>query len=192
MDKDTLRKVVNAACLGIMPGPILRNYQAQAPKIFCPLAVEIFKQIEGVETQEEFDAAHHKGVRRIGRTLKTSRNGFLTYGQAAKPLDVFLKLLYPSPIESLYPFLHAPLDEISMEHHAREYRAEYDRVVKPKYERAWKGLPRSRLKPFSNASIISCEIYFAWQDMFRSIYGMAILADDVWTKTISGMDYSSL
>ena len=48
--RDILRKVLNAACMGLLPSSIRRNYEKGAPKIFCPLVIEAFKSIQHAKT----------------------------------------------------------------------------------------------------------------------------------------------
>ncbi|GEM_PF-6563810 len=81
----------------------------------------------------------------------------------------------------------------SKKHHTKEYQKEYEETIRPRYLEEYKEYPRkltrSMIKPLEIASIANVNIYMAWQKMFRQIYGDAILADDIWTKKLSGIEF---
>src|SRR5436190_21332608 len=59
---------------------------------FQRIAGDLVSKLSSVKSLEDFDALHHRTVLKIIRTFKTSRGTRVSYGQAQKPLNVFLKV----------------------------------------------------------------------------------------------------
>jgi hypothetical protein len=133
-------------------------------------------------------------------SFKTNRDNPLSYGQAQKPLNVFLKVYVdyagqPTAdlAQKLRPLLHVPLDSLLMEFIAREFQNEYKARIPPLRQRLaeWiagrmeKGTPKlvSRAwgAEFSLTGIAIKEIYLAWQEMLRVLYpGKPVTLDIIW------------
>lgn len=190
-DRDVVRKLLNAACITFQAGSIHRRYEKNAPKIFCPIALAQFEELVTSKNKDAFDQAHHKFVLAVLKKLRSSdKDRSLFYGEAAKPVNVFLKIVCQAPNAPLWSHLHAPLDRISMDYHAKEYQKEFEETVWPQYREEYpEKFTRSMIKPLEIVSIRNKNIYMAWQEMFRRLYGAAILADDIWTKKISGIEF---
>src|SRR5205823_5650199 len=93
----------------------------------------------------------------------TSRAGTASYAQAAKPINVFLKVYVdwaarpnPSVREHLLPFLHVPLDSVLIRAIRRKYPKWYRRVIYP--------IVRNKV----SLSHIDRDLYWKWQTYFRS------------------------
>jgi hypothetical protein len=172
---------------------------------FVDLMVETVPKFYGYVTREHFDTIHAQACERILSSFKTNRNQNLSYGQAQKPLNVFLKVYVywakrpdPELAEKLIPFLHVPLDSILMRFIAREFPEEYkERIGRPRQhlaertaERLKGHLPNStpalvRRALFGNAFSlvgINKEIYLAWQGFLCSLWSSKpVMLDTIWT-----------
>src|SRR5258708_1950836 len=105
---------------------------------FADLMYETIPKFYGLVTRDHFESVHSVACERILASIKSNRGETLSYGQAQKPLNVFLKVYIDwagqpgaDLAEKLRPHLHVPLDSLLMEFIAREFREEYEaRVVK--------------------------------------------------------------
>jgi hypothetical protein len=100
---------------------------------FADIVVEMLPKFYGLVTREHFETIHTQTCERILASFKTNKGKDLSYGQAQKPWNVFLKVYVdwarrPTPdlAQKLAPLLHVPLDSLVMKFMAREFRAEYD------------------------------------------------------------------
>ncbi len=136
--------------------------------------------------------------------FRTNRQKSLSYGQAQKPLNVFLKVYVDwakqptrELADKLAPFLHVPLDSLLMEFFSRELPEEYQShiavlrrhrvqrtaerlamVTGEKYSQALTGAVIG--KEFSLGAI-DAETYFAWQQLFRALYpAKPVMLDIIW------------
>jgi hypothetical protein len=107
-------------------------------KKFARVAAPLVRGLPNVRSRRHFDRLHSRSVRRILRTFRTSRKRKLSYGQAAKPINVFLKVYVdwaarPSPQvwERLLPLLHVPLDSVLMDKIREKDSAWYQREIWP-------------------------------------------------------------
>jgi hypothetical protein len=166
------------------------------------MAVEIPK-IYSALIQGSFDDWHSSMCARILAEFKTAKGEKLSYGQAQKPLNVFMKVYVdwaklPSRelAEKLTPALHCPLDSVVMKFIKREFpdayeerialvrRHKLDRVAERAREIAG-GSSRAVAKrivgnEFSLAAIDK-EIYLQWQGLFRSLWpGKPVQLDLIW------------
>lgn len=164
---------------------------AEIPKIYSAL-------IEG-----SFDDWHSRMCARILADFKTAKGEKISYGQAQKPLNVFLKVYVdwaklPSRelAEKLTPALHCPLDSVVMKFIKREFPEAYEeriaRVRRHKLERV-----AERAKEIAGSSsravakrivgtefslaAIDKEMYLQWQGLFRSLWpGKPVQLDLIW------------
>jgi len=167
---------------------------------FASLMVETIPRFYGSVTRERFDSIHGETCNRMLSSFKTARKKeALSYGQAQKPLNVFLKVYMdwakrpePDLAEKLTPFLHVPLDSVLMRFVKREFPGDYEkhigllrrRLLDRTVERL-RALPSPRAiargligNEFSLAAI-NKEIYLAWQDLFRSLWPAKPVALDI-------------
>ena len=167
---------------------------------FINLMSENVEKLERINDQAGFDAFHDQVVSLISKEIKTIRGEEPSYGQAQKPLNVFLKVFVdwankPTPEEAmtLRPFLHVPLDSIVMkaikDNFPSDYSLhvvqEYDRIrelfgrrddVRAKLQHQGEKAVESSLKGiinpanFSLSRIFLRDMYYAWQKCLRSIH----------------------
>ncbi len=174
-------------------------------KQFQDLAWEIVPKLYHVQTsRDEFDKLHADTCQQIIATFRTNRQKSLSYGQAQKPLNVFLKVYVDwakQPIrelaDKLAPFLHVPLDRLLMRFFSREVPAEYQsRIVslrRQRIERTSERLSMVTRKTFTVAltrkvignefslGAIDAETYIAWQELFRSLFPVKpVMLDIIW------------
>jgi hypothetical protein len=171
---------------------------------FSSLMVELIPKLYGLPTRDRFEAWHKDACIRIVESFKTRSEGSLSYGQAQKPLNVFLKVYTAwakqptvALADSLLPFLHVPLDSVLMKCIAREFPGEYAAKIAPIRRRRieWthervnslggqkfsKTLVGSVIGSEFSLTAIDEEIYKAWQDMLRSFWpGAPVRLDTLW------------
>lgn len=171
---------------------------------FADLMVETVPKFYGLVTREHVDTIHAQTCERILTSFKTKRNENLSYGQAQKALNVFLKVYVdhaqrpdPELAKKLVPFLHVPLDSILMKFIAREFKKEYEtRIVRLRQqlaertaERLKEHMPKSTPSLVRRALFgdefslvgINKEIYLAWQELLRSLWpGKPLMLDIIW------------
>jgi len=115
--------------------------------------------------QSAFDKFHHRLVLRTARILgRTSRRRRLSYDQAQKPINVFLKVYVDwaklpnrSCAARVSPLLHVPLDSILMDRVRREHRELHEQIVAPAYRRADEWPSDLRL------AIVNRHMYLSWR-----------------------------
>ena len=131
-------------------------------------AVQVLSQIKD---REAFDRYHHRLVlRTISEIKRTSRGKRVSYGEAQKAVNVFLKVYVDwaklpnqRSADLLSPFLHVPLDSVVMGRVRREHREKYYEIVAPHYREEDEWPSDLRL------SIITYKMYRGWQKLFRKI-----------------------
>ena len=165
---------------------------------FADLMVETIPKFYGLPTRERFDKIHADACDQLRSTFRTTRGENPSYGQAQKPLNVFLKVYMDwagqptlDLAKSMRPFLHVPLDSLLMEYIAREFPNEYGTRIVPGRQRLaeWiagrlesatpKVINRTWGKEFSLTGIVTKEIYLAWQDLLRELYPAKPVALDI-------------
>jgi hypothetical protein len=166
------------------------------------MAVEIPK-IYSALIQGSFDDWHSRMCARILAEFKTAKGEKLSYGQAQKPLNVFMKVYVdwaklPSRelAEKLTPALHCPLDSVVMKFIKREFADAYeervglvrrhklDRVAERAREIAGSSSRAVAKRIVGNEfslAAIDKDIYLQWQDLFRSLWpGKPVQLDLIW------------
>jgi hypothetical protein len=170
---------------------------------FADLVVEMLPKFYGLVTREHFDTIHAQTCEKILASFKTNKGENLSYGQAQKPWNVFLKVYVdwakrpdPELAAKLAPLLHVPLDSVVMRFFAQEFREEYEariaRLRKQLIERASQRLPKqvSSATPRMIGQALlgnefslgmNKEIYLAWQEFLRSLWpGKPVVLDTIW------------
>ncbi len=108
-------------------------------KQFQDLVCEIVPKLYHVQaSREQFDKLHAETSQEIIAMFRTNRQKSLSYGQAQKPLNVFLKVYVDwakqptrELADKLAPFLHVPLDSLLMTFFWREVPGEYQSRIVP-------------------------------------------------------------
>src|ERR1700674_1941664 len=159
---------------------------------FADLMADEIPKIYSALIQGSFDDWHANLCARILAEFKTAKGEKLSYGQAQKPLNVFLKVYVdwaklPSRelAEKITPALHCPLDSVVMKFIGREFpdayeeriaavrRHKLDRIEERAREIAGDSsravAKRIMGNEFSLAAIDK-EIYLQWQAFFRSLW----------------------
>lgn len=177
-----------------------RVFEKGGVETFADLMVETLPKLYGHVTRERFDAIHASTCDSILSSLKTNRGETPSYGQAQKPLNVFLKVYIDFASQpdadlarKLRPFLHVPLDSLLMKFIAREFPGEYQsQVVSPRQRLAafvasrMENTTPSRVSralgsEFSLTGIVTREVYVAWQSLLRTLWpGKPVLLDVIW------------
>jgi len=148
-----------------------RVFKSSGVDKFIRISWESFYSIQNIRSQEEFDKWHDRLVNEVRRTIgTTSRGKIISYGQAQKPVNVFIKVYVvwaglpkPEIAMKLRPYLHVPLDRVVMR---------YVRYHFPQYYQKF-NLRMLRL------SEINKELYYSWQKCFREIHPQKPLIIDV-------------
>ncbi len=168
--------------------------------LFGNLMVEIIPRFYGLVSRAHFDTVHTETCERILASFKTNKGKRLSYGQAQKPLNVFLKVYVDwaklpthELADVLAPLLHVPLDSLLMGFIKRTYSDEYerricsirnllrDRIAERLQMPGARGAARQLLGAELALTAVNKEIYLAWQDLLRSIYpGKPVLLDVIW------------
>lgn len=121
--------------------------------------------------QSAFDQFHHRLVLRTRRMIHhTARRRRVSYGQAQKAVNVFLKVYVDwahlpdrKTAIRVSRFLHVPLDTIVMRQIRIEHREEHRRTVGRIYRDEGEWPSDLRL------TIINRRMYRAWQHFFRKV-----------------------
>ena len=170
---------------------------------FADLMADEIPKIYSALIEGSFDDWHSRMCARILADFKTAKGENLSYGQAQKPLNVFLKVYVDwaklparEVAEKLTPALHCPLDSVVMKFIKREFPDVYEEriasVRRHKLERVAErareiagsssGAVAKRIvgNEFSLAAIDK-EIYLQWQALFRSLWpGKPVQLDLIW------------
>lgn len=146
-------------------------------KKFQKIALDIAKDLRRVKNKKDFDNLHAKYAKKLISTIRTSKKTKMSYGQAQKPINVFLKLYVdwshkPDNLirEKLLPYLHVPLDSIIMKTIKSEYPDWYKKEIAP--------CIKSKTQVFS-LSKVNKQLYYKWQNFFRLRYPKKPLIFDI-------------
>ena len=146
-------------------------------KVFQELAFDLVKKLPKMKNISSFGSLHDSYVKELISKLKTNKNNTISYGQAQKPLNVFLKVFVDwagkpqrKYRNTILPFLHVPLDSIVMKTVKKEYPAWYRSEIKPYIKK-----PQQEF----SLSLIDKNIYLKWQSLFRSKHPKKPLIYDV-------------
>jgi len=170
---------------------------------FIELMVDIERQLEGIGSQEEFNNFHDSVVNYVIEKIKTVKSEKPSYGQAQKPINVFLKVYVDwasrptlEISNKLRKYLHVPLDSILMRMVKEKFPDEHRKYVVGIYDLIQKSIRENLIKQgeesylhrivnpseFSLSGIIFKEMYYAWQKCMRAIYPeKPILLDIFWS-----------
>jgi hypothetical protein len=141
---------------------------------FIDIASERFSTVNSIRTRQDFDSWHEQFAVKIQNQVKTALNHPSSYGEAQKPINVFLKVYVDwarlpeiETAERLRPYLHVPLDSVMMKFTKRNFFKLYQKHS-------------LRVTGLSN---IDKDLYNRWQTCFREISPKKPLLMDVfWAK----------
>jgi hypothetical protein len=141
---------------------------------FVNISWEALKNVSQITSLVEFDKWHNQYVREIISQIgQTSKGKTISYGQAQKPINVFLKVYIDwmnkpnlNIAENMRNYLHVPIDSVVMKCIGRYYPSIYQKY----------NLSKS---PLSKINEIR---YNKWQECFREISPVKpLLIDGFWS-----------
>ncbi len=164
---------------------------------FIDLMIDTVPKFYGLVSRDHFESIHAHACQQILNSFKTNRGETISYGQAQKPLNVFLKVYVDwakrptgELAEKLTPLLHVPLDSLLMGFIAEEFPSDYKtRIATLRKQQAVWIAERMQAKPstvertlmrneFSLVGI-NKDMYIAWQEILRTLYPAKPVALDV-------------
>jgi len=111
-------------------GPI---YERGSVSTFQNIALRFSQKLKDITTVEEFDSFHERFVEALQNEVKHKDGEKLSYGEAQKSINVFLKTYVdrsgrPDTLkaDTIKQFLHVPLDSIMIKHFRTNFRSDYD------------------------------------------------------------------
>ncbi|MBU1299990.1 MAG: hypothetical protein KKG06_01475 [Bacteroidetes bacterium] len=154
-----------------------RVLQKGGVRKFQKWMLKMVLELNDVSNMQDFDKLHKKYLNKIITQLKTSNNSSVSFGQAQKPINVFLKVFMDwarKPNEEMrdkiLPFLHVPLDSILMKTIKKKYPEWYKTEIKPSIK---------NIQQEFSLSKIDYNLYCKWQQFFRKKYRTKPLVFDV-------------
>jgi len=162
-----------------------RVLEAGSVDTFTEMVGQFLSHLSLLTSQQDFDKFHDQFLGEFMSAVKTAKDDPLAYGQAQKPLNVFLKVYVhwaslPSQqiAERVRPLLHVPLDRILMSQVKHLFPKEYHNIVRPAYQGCAPSVQLSEVDP---------DRYRAWQACFREISpDRPVLLDVLWNLGRSG------
>lgn len=173
---------------------------------FVKIMVDNIRKLDFIEGQEAFDEFHDEMVEVIKSSIKTNRNQALVYGQAQKPLNVFLKVYVDwankpqlEIANRLRKLLHVPLDSLLMGEVKEKFGPQFESKVVSAYAQIREDI-KVAIKQNHNSvtdrdlakiinpnklslgSIQFKQMYYAWQTCLREINpDRPVLLDVLWS-----------
>lgn len=181
-NKEEQAKICTLALMSYNPS-IGRVLERKGVKKFEKIAWGKFSNIRTIDDLNQFDNFHSKFVNKVITEIRTNRGELASYGQAQKPVNVFLKVLVDwanlpdgSIANRIRKFLHVPLDKLLMSNFKREFLKDFENEIRPKYFE--KNIPPQNIFSLSK---IDESIYWAWQKAFRRLCpDKPLLLDVMW------------
>lgn len=148
-------------------------------KKFQKLAIKMVEELSDINDRISFDKFHDKYISRIIYNFETAKGEYVSYGQAQKPINVFLKVYVDwasrpnkRTKRNLLPYLHVPLDSIVMHEIKYTFPSRYEKAIKPYIKDSSQSHALSK---------IDKRLYLKWQSFFRNMYPRKpILFDVLW------------
>jgi hypothetical protein len=146
---------------------------------FVRLLNKRLPQLDQISCRQDFEEFHREFLEEFMGKVKAAKGGPVVYGQAQKPLNVFLKVFvhwasHPNHevAERIRPLLHVPLDSVLMREVKRLFPEEWQEFVRLAY---------AGHSPSVRLSHVDVNKYLAWQKCFRAIYpDRPIVLDVLW------------
>jgi hypothetical protein len=125
---------------------------------FIAIALRQFLTIGDIRTRQDLDAWHDNFAVSVQKKIKTAKELSPSYGQAQKPINVFLKIYVDwaslpdsETAQKLRPHLHVPLDSVVMG------------VIEEKSPQFYQKYELETLR----LAEIDRDLYLRWQSCFR-------------------------
>jgi len=147
---------------------------------FVKLLNERLPQLDQISCRQDFEEFHREFLEEFMGKVKTAKGEPVVYGQAQKPLNVFLKVFVHwasrpnhEVAERIRPLLHVPLDSVLMREVKQRFPEQCQQIVRPAYAGCSPYVQLSRVDDVNR--------YLAWQTCFRAIYpDRPIVLDVLW------------
>jgi hypothetical protein len=148
---------------------------------FVKLLNDLLPQLDRISCRQDFEAFHCEFLEEfMGKVKKTAKGKPVVYGQAQKPLNVFLKVFVHwasrpnrEVAERIRPLLHVPLDSVLMREVKRLFPEQCQQIVRPAYAGYSPSVQLSH--------VLDANRYLAWQTCFRAICpDRPIVLDVLW------------
>ena len=188
--------VKELAMAEIMLGRMVPRFEKNCISKFQTLAWEYSKRLVNITVIGDFDIFHKEFAAGFREQIKSENGGFASYGEAQKPINLFLKsyvdrFAVPGKAAAriLRPFLHVPLDKVVTGYFRSHFREDYDRFIAPVHQQINQTMkavhpgPSTKLPDslLSQLKYLEEGEYFAWQSWFRQVYpDRPVLLDNVW------------
>jgi hypothetical protein len=155
-------------------------------------------RLKTVNSHEDFDLFHRAFVQAFRQEIKTRSGTVVSYGEAQKPINVFLKeyvekskLLDEALSSRLSPLLHVTLDGILILYMQSFFREDYNNFIHP-VNKSCGIIDTHDITQYRNRDIseslqtqlmfFNYQVYNAWQMWFRNICPeRPVLLDTVWS-----------
>ena len=132
---------------------------------FQRLAAKLVDELPRAVGRESFDQLHNRYMRCLITNVRTARGRRLSYGQAQKPVNVFLKVYVdwagrPTTAvrRRLIRHLHVPLDSVLMKTVKTHYPEWYDSIIRPYLKKRGQAISLAKMDK---------RLYLRWQEFFR-------------------------
>lgn len=171
LEANRKRAIVETVAMMTFNPSIGRVLAAGSGRKFKAIARRGLRGLGRLKDQGAFDRFHHRLVLRTLRMIRrTARRRSVSYGQAQKAVNVFLKVYIDwaklpdrKSAVRIGNFLHVPLDSIVMYQVRHEHRDNHEHIVAKAYRAAGQWPSDLRL------TIINRPMYQAWQCLFRKV-----------------------
>ncbi|MFH1560043.1 MAG: hypothetical protein ABID84_01340 [Chloroflexota bacterium] len=159
---------------------------------FEELAWEEVQKLVRVKSLGEFDEFHDDFVSKVMEAIATNKGAKVSYGEAQKPINVFLKVYVgwahlpdSTTADRLRPFLHVPLDSVMMKNFRKDFPIPYNQFVLTTIDAIRR---KANIEELSDRVFLSLNMilikdhYYAWQKLFRNLYPESpVFLDFVWS-----------
>lgn len=199
LSRDEPEAIIRTLAMMACNPAIARVLERNGVGKFESLIVEVMPGLSKIATQTEFDSFRAEICEKIILTFRTNKDVGLSWGQAQKPVNVFLKVYVAwaklpnlATAEGLQPFLHVPLDSALMsfikEKFPQEYRWHMQEVcaklvsdAAAQHPNLAQGRTTRWLIDNVELSFMPRPVYIAWQEFLRFIHrDRPILLDTIW------------
>ncbi len=181
---------------------ILSRLEKRLERQFFPkfqdMSYRFALRLKSVNSHEEFDLYHRAFVQAFRQEIKTRSGTVVSYGDAQKPINIFLKeyvekskLLDESLAGRISPLLHVTLDGILILYMQSFFREDYNTFILPMNKFCGVidlyDVTQYRNKDISKSlqtqlMFFNFQTYNAWQKWFRCISpSRPVLLDAVWS-----------
>jgi hypothetical protein len=184
-----IKNLLSNEDLNIINTLAFMSYNPSIGRVLQKGGVKIFKQsinifipkIVKIKSVKNYDQWHEEFISFLMKSIKTSDDEKLSYGQAQKAINVFMKVYIDwakKPNATVYKnlkrYIHVPLDSILMKSIKKLYKE--DKMFKEE-------IVDKEFQKTTALKHIDKETYLAWQSFFRKKYSRRpIVFDNIWAE----------